>query len=72
MKSSPGFRSSGKTIIPSCSSVICNSLSEQIIPDDACPLILTVLILKFPGKIVPIVAKAIFCPASTFGAPQTT
>ena len=68
----PALTESSKTIIPSCSSEIPNSLSEQIIPKLSTPLILALPILKSPGRTAPTFAKTIFWPASTFGAPQTT
>ena len=72
MKSLPNGSSLGRTIIPSCSSEIFNSRSEQIIPLDSTPRILAFLIFRFPGRIEPTVANGINCPESTFGAPQIT
>ena len=68
----PALWDSSNTIIPSCSSEIPSSLSEQIIPKLSTPLILALPILKSPGRTAPTFAKTIFWPASTFGAPQTT
>ena len=68
----PTLKDSSKTIIPSCSSEIPSSFSEQIIPKLSTPLILAFPILKSPGRTAPTFAKTIFWPASTFEAPQTT
>ena len=52
-----------------------NSSSAQIIPWLSCPRILPFFISNaFPSlsnTLVPIVATGTFCPAATFGAPQT-
>ena len=64
--------SSGRTMIPAWSEPIPSSSCAQIIPNDSTPRILDFLILKSPGRTVPIVAKSTFWPAATLGAPQTT
>ena len=56
----PILQESSKTIIPSCSSDIPSSLSEQIIPKLSTPLILAFPILKSPGNTEPTFANTIF------------
>ena len=56
----PTLHELSKTIIPSCSSDIPNSFSEQIIPKLSTPLIFAFLILKFPGNTAPTLANTIF------------
>ena len=73
----PTTASSESTIIPSCSSLISNSASEQIMPSDTTPRIVAGLsssrrpVCMF-SSITPGRAKQIFWPAATFGAPHTT
>ena len=68
----PGTASAGSTLIPSWLFPIPSSSSAQIIPNDSTPRILDFLILKSPGSTAPSLANRTFCPAATFGAPQTT
>ena len=68
----PTTASSGRTMMPSWLSPMPSSSSAQIMPKDSTPRILDFLILKSPGSTVPIRANRTFCPAATFGAPQTT
>ena len=63
--------SSSKMMIPSCSSEIPSSFSEQAIDDDSTPRIFARLILRSPGRVVPTVATATLSPARTLGAPHT-
>ena len=63
--------------MPSCSSLISSSASEQIIPSETTPLMragfnssrrpVCILSSVTPGR-----AKQIFWPAATLGAPHTT
>ena len=71
MNGVPTFATLFKTIIPSCSSEIPNSFSEQIIPRLSSPLIFALVIVIAPGSTAPTGAKAIFCPVFTLKAPQT-
>ena len=68
----PTTASSGSTIMPSWELPMPSSSSAHIIPSDSTPRILDFLILKSPGRTVPMRAKRTFCPAATLGAPQTT
>ena len=68
----PTTASSGRTMMPSWLSPMPSSSSAQIIPKDSTPRILDFLILKSPGRTVPIRANRTFWPAATLGAPQIT
>ena len=48
-----------------------SSAIEQIIPLDSCPRMVLCLITKPSPKSHPGLATITFCPAATFGAPQT-
>ena len=71
----PTSVSSGRIRIPSCEAPRPSSSSAQIIPIDSAPRILLFLMVKASPdegyNVVPTVATKTFCPAATFGAPQT-
>ncbi len=70
----PGLSDASSTMIPSWSFPRPSSSSAQIIPKLTSPRILPFFIFSSspPGyKRVPTVATGTFCPAATFGAPQT-
>ncbi len=71
-RSVPTGASAASSIRPLSSPPTCNSVSEQSMPLDSTPRSLAFLILKSPGNWAPIMAKGIFRPGRTFGAPQTT
>ena len=58
--------------MPSDFSASPSSSAEQIMPWDSTPRILAARRVSPSGKVAPTRAKATFCPAFTFGAPQTT
>ncbi|MNT65978.1 hypothetical protein D3C72_2040080 [compost metagenome] len=70
--SSPTGASAASSSRPSFSSLICSSAAEHSMPLDSTPRSLAFLILKSPGNSAPIMAKGIFRPGRTFGAPHTT
>jgi hypothetical protein len=68
--SSPTFAEGSRTRIPACSSDRPSSRAEQSIPLDSTPRSFAFLI-SMPGSFAPTSAHGTFCPAATFGAPQT-
>ncbi|MNF86509.1 hypothetical protein D3C84_689480 [compost metagenome] len=68
----PTGASAASSIRPSWSSLICSSEAEQSMPLDSTPRSLAFLILKSPESSAPIMAKGIFRPGRTLGAPHTT
>ena len=73
----PRGASPGSTSMPSCSSDSPSSRSEHTMPRDSTPRIFAGFSSMRPPvwpsiSSAPTRAKAIFCPAATFGAPQTT
>ena len=72
VSSSPGTESSDSSMIPSCSSPKPSSLALQSIPSDSTPRNLAFLILRFPLRLVPTLASAVFNPTRALEAPHTT
>ena len=74
-KGVPTSRVLSSTKMPSCDVPSPISSSAQIIPSLSSPRIFPFLMVQASPsavyKVVPIVATGTFCPAATFGAPQT-
>ena len=72
MRAAPRGASAASSRMPSSSSPMPSSFSEQSSPSDTVPRILAALMARPPGSVAPGGANAVRRPGAAFGAPQIT